>query len=124
MAQKVTVQLVDDVDGTEAAETVTFGLDGTTYEIDLSNHNAKKFRQGLERFVEAARKTSGRRGKRALALATTPTVTATVPKGPKPSVVRAWAKENGIEVGNQGRVARSIVQQYEEAMAQAEEQSA
>ena len=58
MAQKVQVLLVDDLDGSEATETVTFGLDGASYEIDLSSGNAGKLRKELAHYVEHARKAS------------------------------------------------------------------
>ena len=58
MAQKVQVLLVDDLDGSEATETVAFGLDGTSYEIDLSSGNAGKLRKELAHYVKHARKTS------------------------------------------------------------------
>ena len=63
MAQKVQVILVDDVDGGEAAETVSFALDGTSYEIDLAEKNAKELRDAFARYVSAARKVG--RGNRA-----------------------------------------------------------
>ena len=62
MAKKVTVTLVDDFDGDAAAdETVEFGLDGVTYEIDLSSKNAKKLRDDLKAWVEKGRRVGGRR---------------------------------------------------------------
>src|SRR6202000_314968 len=62
MAKKVTVTLVDDFDGAGAAdETVEFGLDGVTYEIDLSNKNAAKLRGDLKQWVAAGRRVGGRR---------------------------------------------------------------
>src|ERR1700743_243211 len=62
MAKKVTVTLVDDFDGEGAAdETVEFGLDGVTYEIDLSAKNATKLRNDLKQWVEASRRVGGRR---------------------------------------------------------------
>jgi len=56
MAQKVTVSLVDDLSGAQADETFSFGLDGKSYEIDLSSKNADKLRQSLADYVAAARK--------------------------------------------------------------------
>ena len=55
MAQRVSITLVDDLDGSEATETVAFGLDNTNYEIDLSEQNAKELRSRLDEFVAAAR---------------------------------------------------------------------
>ena len=60
MAQKVQVLLVDDLDGGEASETVSFSLDGTTYEIDLSSDNAGKLRKDFQSYIDHARK-GGRR---------------------------------------------------------------
>ncbi|WP_328612264.1 Lsr2 family protein [Amycolatopsis sp. NBC_00345] len=61
MAQKVRVDLVDDIDGSDAAQTVPFALDGVTYEIDLSDGNAARLRDGLAPFIAAARRTGGRK---------------------------------------------------------------
>ena len=62
MAKKVQIILEDDIDGSEAAETVSFALDGTSYEIDLSDANAAKLRDSLALFIGHAQKVSGRRG--------------------------------------------------------------
>ena len=56
VAREVIEKLIDDLDGGDAAETVTFGLDGATYEIDLSKKNAAAFRKSLARYVGAARR--------------------------------------------------------------------
>jgi hypothetical protein len=61
MAQKVNIILVDDIDGSDASETVTFGLDGTSYEIDLNDTNAAALRDALATYVGHARKVSHRR---------------------------------------------------------------
>ncbi|MEV0257951.1 Lsr2 family protein [Streptomyces sp. NPDC050732] len=109
MAQKVQVLLVDDLDGGEADETVTFALDGKSYEIDLTTANADKLRGALEDFVKAGRRTGGRssgRGK---------TRTATASGGQDTAAIRAWAKENGFEVNDRGRVPASIREAYEKA---------
>lgn len=60
MAQKVQVLLVDDLDGGEADETVTFALDGKTYEIDLTTANADKLRGLLDPYLKGGRRTGGR----------------------------------------------------------------
>jgi hypothetical protein len=104
MSSKVVVLLEDDVDGGEAAETVEFGLDGTTYAIDLSDSNAKKLRETLDGYVSKARKVSVRRSGR--------------PKtssGVDSTAVRAWAEANGIEVSKRGRISRDIVSQFRAA---------
>ena len=110
MAQKVQVLLVDDLDGGEADETVTFALDGKTYEIDLTTANADK----LRRPARAVRE--GRppyrwpcRGR--------PWQGAVPPRGGSQDTakIRAWAKENGYEVNDRGRVPADIREAYEKA---------
>ncbi|MCX5201476.1 Lsr2 family protein [Streptomyces sp. NBC_00237] len=110
MAQKVEVTLVDDLDGSEAQETVAFGLDGRTYEIDLSGKNEKKFRDFLMKYVEAGRRTGGKapKGTNRKAAAGGNSETA---------AIRAWAKENGHEVSARGRVPASIQEAYKKANA-------
>ncbi|MFG2194903.1 Lsr2 family protein [Streptomyces sp. NPDC048639] len=101
MAQRVVVTLSDDMDGGEAAETVTFGLDGRFYEIDLTSTNAKKLRGALAPYVEAGRKRS-KSGKtyRHTAVA------------PDPAAVRAWAKSNGMEVPPRGRIPKKVYEAF------------
>jgi Lsr2 len=109
MARKVEVTLVDDLDGGQADETVSFGLDGTRYEIDLSSANAKKLRNSMAKFVDAARKDKGARqpargGARKAA-----------PSGPSTSDVREWAKAQGYDVSERGRVANDLIVKFQEA---------
>ena len=98
VAQKVQVLLVDDLDGGEADETVTFALDGKSYEIDLTTANADKLRGLLEPFTQGGRRTGGRsgggRGKGRSASAGSQDT----------AKIRAWAKKNGYEVNDRGRV--------------------
>ncbi|WSQ10953.1 Lsr2 family protein [Streptomyces sp. NBC_01231] len=109
MAQKVQVLLVDDIDGGEADETVTFALDGKTYEIDLTTTNADKLRGLLEPYVKGGRRTGGRAsGGRGKARAASGGSQDT-------AQIRAWAKENGYEVNDRGRVPQSIREAYEKA---------
>jgi hypothetical protein len=111
VAQKVQVLLVDDLDGGEADETVTFALDGKTYEIDLTTGNADKLRGLLEPYVKGGRRTGGRAsGGRGKARATSGGSQDT-------AQIRAWAKENGYEVNDRGRVPASIREAYEKANA-------
>ena len=111
VAQKVQVLLVDDLDGGEADETVTFALDGKTYEIDLTTANADKLRDLLEPYVKGGRRTGGRAsGGRGKARAATGGSQDT-------AQIRAWAKENGYEVNDRGRVPASIREAYEKANA-------
>ncbi|MET7381542.1 Lsr2 family protein [Streptomyces sp. NPDC005526] len=109
MAQKVQVLLVDDLDGGEADETVTFALDGKTYEIDLTTSNADKLRGLLRPYVDGGRRTGGRAaGGRGKARAASGGSQDT-------AQIRAWAKENGFEVNDRGRVPASIREAYEKA---------
>jgi hypothetical protein len=98
MAQKVQVILVDDVDGGQADETVSFALDGTNYEIDLSAARARELRDDLEKWVSKARKV-GARGSRS---GRTSDVAA----------IRAWAKANGVAVSERGRISAEVRQAY------------
>ncbi|WP_314178386.1 histone-like nucleoid-structuring protein Lsr2 [Streptomyces winkii] len=108
MAQKVQVLLVDDLEGGEADETVTFALDGKTYEIDLSTSNADKLRTVLEPYVKGGRRTGGRsaRGKGRASGGGS---------GQDTAKIRAWAKEQGYEVNDRGRVPANIREAYEKA---------
>jgi hypothetical protein len=110
VAQKVQVLLVDDLDGGEAEETVTFALDGKSYEIDLSDSNADKLRGILEPYVKGGRRTGGRsaRGKGRSG-------GASGGSGQDTAKIRAWAKEEGYEVNDRGRVPANIREAYEKA---------
>ena len=104
MATKVTVTLVDDLDGSPAEETVRFAVGGTEYEIDLNQNNARAFRQHLAPFIEHARPT-GRQPRRRAAR--------TTPRRERSSAIRAWAKNQGIPVRDRGRIPASVIEQYE-----------
>ncbi|WP_030144769.1 histone-like nucleoid-structuring protein Lsr2 [Spirillospora albida] len=108
MAQKVEVLLVDDIDGGEADETVSFSLDGTQYEIDLSKKNAAKLRNGLEPFVSHGRKVRRAAGRPARG-------TRTAGSRERSAEIRDWAKRNGIEVNARGRIPANVIEQYEAA---------
>jgi hypothetical protein len=118
MAQKVTVQLVDDLDGSQSNDisTVTFGLDGATYEIDLTAANADNLRKALEEFATHARRTGGRL-KRGTASAS-PGGSATASRE-QAQAVREWARRNGHEVSNRGRIPASLTEAFEAAQAEA-----
>ncbi len=107
MAQKVNIVLVDDIDGSEASETVTFGLDGTTYEIDLNDKNAAALRDVLSGYIGHGRKVGAgpRRGRRSAAAAA----------GPSAREIRDWARSNGHDVPDRGRVAAEVREAYERA---------
>ncbi|MFC5720755.1 Lsr2 family protein [Streptomyces gamaensis] len=110
MAQKVQVLLVDDLDGGEADETVTFALDGKSYEIDLTDANAQKLRDSLAEFVKSGRKTGGRSGGRGK-------VRPAAPGSQDTARIRKWAKEQGYNVNDRGRVPADIREAYEKANA-------
>jgi hypothetical protein len=107
MAQRVNVVLVDDLDGSEAAETVNFGLDGANYEIDLSAENATKIREVLAVYVGHGRRTGGRRKGGAQGSGTAAR-SGGVASGPSASEIRAWARENGFDVPERGRVSSEV----------------
>lgn len=107
MAQKVNIILVDDLDGGSADENVRFGLDGVSYEIDLSSANAAELRSALERFVAAARKTSAGRATR--------TKAATGARGNDSAQIRQWARDNGYTVNSRGRIQAEIQEAYQKA---------
>lgn len=110
MAKTTIVQLTDDLDGGKADKTVSFGLDGVSYEIDLSEENAAALEEAFAKYVGAARRVSGRgatgRGR---------TARTTISSDPK--TVRAWAAGNGIEVNPRGRIPADVVKQFEAANA-------
>jgi len=114
MAQKVLISMVDDIDGGEAHGTVTFGLDGVTYEIDLSDDHAAALRDELAPYIGSARRTGGRKAR-----GTAP-ASATAPNRERTQAIRAWATENGYEMSARGRISTSIVEAYDAAQAQPE----
>jgi nucleoid-associated protein Lsr2 len=109
VAQKIQTLFIDDLDGTAAEGTVRFGLDGTEYEIDLNAEHAQALRDALARYVSAARRISGgarrpaRGGRRAPA------------GGLNTTEVREWAKAQGIEVKDRGRVPAELVVKFKAA---------
>ena len=120
MAQRIEVHLVDDVDGTDASETITFGLDGRTYDIDLSDANAAKLRGALETWIAKARKTSRGSSKvaaRSIAPAAPQRARASNAHQDHLAKVRAWAADNGYQVSARGRIPSRVVQAYEAARA-------
>ena len=109
VAQKIQTVFIDDLDGSEAEGTVRFGLDGAGYEIDLNAEHARALRDALSRYVQAARRAGGgarrptRAGRRA-------------PGGGVDSTeVREWARAQGIEVKDRGRVPAELVARFKTA---------
>lgn len=110
MAQRVNVVLEDDIDGSDADETVTFSLDGVNFEIDLSAANADKLRETLSLYIGHARKMSGRRRGASSGRRSSPAAAAA--SGPSAAEIRAWARENGWDVPERGRVAAEVREAY------------
>jgi Lsr2 len=109
VAQKIQTLYVDDIDGSDAEGTVRFALDGTEYEIDLSAEHAQALRDAVARYVKAARRVGGaarrpnRGGRRASA------------SGLNTTEVREWAKAQGIEVKDRGRIPAELVVKFKSA---------
>ena len=111
MAKKVTVTLVDDFDGDGAAdETVEFGLDGVTYEIDLSSKNAAKLRADLKKWVEAGRRVGGRRRGRG----GTGRGRGAIDRE-QSAAIREWARRNGHNVSTRGRIPADVIDAFHAA---------
>jgi hypothetical protein len=110
MAQKMHTLFIDDLDGSAAQSTIRFGLNGTDYEIDLSAAHAQEFETALQRYVTAGRKVPGssRRAGRGARRDS---------GAPSPSAVRQWAKSQGVEVRDRGRVPNELVIRFREATA-------
>jgi hypothetical protein len=117
MAQKVLVEMLDDLDGTPAAHTVPFSLDGVTYEIDLSDDNAAALRDRLARYIAAGRRTGGRKVRVATGQST---VTRSADRE-RSRAIRAWAVENGYAMPERGRLSSEVVAAYDAAQAQSAE---
>ncbi len=105
MAQKVNIILVDDIDGSDATETIAFGLDGATYEIDLNDKHAAALRDALSGYLGHARKVTTSRGRKAKTSTT----------GPSARELRDWARSNGYEVSDRGRVPANVRDAFEAA---------
>src|SRR3984957_11430643 len=111
MAKKGTVTLVDDFDGGGAAdETVEFGLDGVTYEIDLSTKNATKLRNDLKQWVEAGRRVGGRRRGRASAGRGRGAI-----DREQSAAIREWARGTAHKVATRGRIPADVIDAFHAA---------
>lgn len=98
MAQKIQTVLVDDLNGELADETVQFGLGGRHYELDLTKDHAQQLRAELKAYVRGARPVAPPR------------------PAQEAAQVRAWARQNGYEVAERGRIHRDVIQAYREAI--------
>lgn len=104
-------RLVDDLDGSTADETVTFALDGMQYEIDLTEKNAAKLRKAFEGFVASAR----RSGSAARRRPSGPAAARPVRDRERTAAIREWARANGHEISDRGRIPSTVIAAYEEA---------
>lgn len=107
MAQKVNIIVESDLSGKPDAETVSFGLDGANYEIDLTTQEQEKMRETFAKYVGAGRKVTGSRRR-----ASSP---AAPQSGPSAKVIREWAQENGHEVPDRGRIPAEVREAYNAA---------
>ena len=109
MAQRVEVVLIDDIDGGNAAETVTFALDGVTYEIDLNDKNARKLRDDFATWTGHARRAgTAKAGSRRRA-------GSGAAKRTDLAAVREWARANGHDVSDRGRISADVQAAYDKA---------
>lgn len=108
MAQRTQVILIDDIDGSEAAETVSLGLDGVSYEIELSEENAAALREQMQHWISRARRVSGRqvRGRRGSGVSRIAS---------NSSTIREWARANGYTVNERGRLPKSVIDAFDAA---------
>jgi len=107
MAKNVPVVITDDLDGSQAAETVAFGLDGVSYEIDLAQPNRARLAGALAPFIAAGRRVSRGSRRRGAGTAAGPRVDR--------AAVRAWAQEAGLAVPERGRISAEVMNQYDAA---------
>jgi Lsr2 len=117
MAQRTVVQLVDDIDGTQITdnqgETVTFGLDGATYEIDLTTQNAQQLRDAVQMYIANGRRVGGGRGRQTGNGRSGAPSTKRDPQQTK--AIKDWARANGHKVADRGRISQSVLDAYEAA---------
>jgi hypothetical protein len=97
--------MTDDLDGSPAAETVMFGFDGVTYEIDLSERNRARLHRDLAPYVAAGRQVTHSRRRGGAGRQTAPRTDR--------AAVRAWARDNGMKVSERGRISAEVIHQYE-----------
>lgn len=112
MAQRTIVELVDDLDGGAASESVNFGLDGVEYAIDLSDVNAKKLRESLLVFVEKAQRVGGRRQRGG---ASAKTAVRAGGDRAQNQAIREWARSQGEQISDRGRIPGELVAKFQAA---------
>lgn len=107
MARKASVVMTDDIDGSPNAGTVTFGLDGVSYEIDLAQSNRARLAEELAPFIAAGRRASARRPAAGRA--------GRGARSADRAAVRAWARQAGMAISERGRISAEVIRQYEAA---------
>jgi len=112
MAQKTQVVLTDDIDGSEATQTLTFAFQGVSYEIDLNDDHASALEESFHDWIESARKVTGSRGTKPRRSSVT---TGASGGGRDLNEVRAWLRSNGHEVADRGRVSQTLLEEYDKA---------
>jgi len=105
MSRNVSVVVTDDLDGSAGAETVSFGLDGVAYEIDLNEVNRARLGSALEPFIHAGRRVQRSNRSRGAGRRPAPTTDR--------AAIRTWAKEAGLQVSERGRISSEVMRQYE-----------
>jgi len=109
VAQKIQTLFIDDIDGSAADGTVRFGLDGADYEIDLNTGHAQALRDALARYITSARRVGSKPQRPARVSRKAPA------SGVNSTDVREWAKAQGIEVKDRGRVPAELVVKFQAA---------
>ena len=116
MAQKTQVVLTDDIDGSEATQTITFAYQGVNYEIDLNDDHAAALEESFHDWIQAARKVNARAGATKGTSNTRSSSPRTAGSNERDmNAVRAWLRENGHEVSDRGRVAQKLLDAYDAA---------
>jgi hypothetical protein len=113
MAQRIVTELTDDTNGKPADETVTFGLDGREYEIDLTSKNAAALRKAFDVYVKNGRRVGGRRPRNSGGSGSSSSSRSRSEVDTK--AVRQWAGENGYELSSRGRIPVNVVEAYQAA---------
>lgn len=106
--------LIDDLDGSEGAETIRYAVAGTEYEIDLSTRHAEEFREALARYIEVSRQVGQPPAAQPLPRRTRRRGTGRTGRTDIPQI-RAWAEANGYKVSERGRIKREIIEAYDQA---------
>jgi len=113
MAQKTQVILTDDLDGSEATQTVTFAFQGTSYEIDLNDEHASSIEESFAEWISNARKTAGGRSSSSSSSRSNSSRASSTAKRGDLDAVRAWARDNGHTVSDRGRVSKNILDAFD-----------